>query len=78
MDESVDFVPGRVITDNIIMRHELVKGYRRQGLFLRCMIKINMQKANDSLEWVFIEQVLVGMAFLDKFIKWIMQRIEIV
>lgn len=44
------FVPGRVITDNIIVSHELVKGYRRKEISPRCMIKLNMQKAYDSLE----------------------------
>ncbi|XP_070019496.1 uncharacterized protein [Nicotiana sylvestris] len=55
MDSIIDksqaaFVLGRLITDNIILSHELVKGYRRKGVSLRCMIKIDMQKAYDSIE----------------------------
>ncbi|XP_075085042.1 uncharacterized protein LOC107815716 [Nicotiana tabacum] len=50
------FVLGTVITDNIILGHELVKGYGRKGISPRCMLKIDMQKAYDSVEWVFIEQ----------------------
>ncbi|XP_060200869.1 uncharacterized protein LOC132629158 [Lycium barbarum] len=57
------FVPRRVITDNILLSHELVKGYTRKGVSARCMIKIDMQKAYDSLEWGFLEQVLVVLNF---------------
>ncbi|XP_009588818.1 uncharacterized protein [Nicotiana tomentosiformis] len=61
MPELVDnsqsaFVLGRVITDNIILGHELVKGYGRKGISPKYMLKIDMQKAYDSVEWVFIEQ----------------------
>ncbi|XP_049352687.1 uncharacterized protein LOC125817181 [Solanum verrucosum] len=56
MDYLVDnspaaFVPGRIIQDNILLTHELVKGYGRKGILPRCMLKIDMQKAYDSLEW---------------------------
>lgn len=49
------FVPGRVISDNIILSHELVKGYGRKGITPRCMIKLDMQKPYDSLEWGFLK-----------------------
>lgn len=57
MDGIVDnsqsaFVPGRLITDNIILSHELVKGYGRRGLSPRCMLKLDMQKAYDYVEWL--------------------------
>lgn len=44
------FVPGRFITGNIIMSHELVKGYGRK-ISPRCMMKVDMRKAYDSIEW---------------------------
>lgn len=47
------FVPGRLITDNILLSHELVKGYGRKGISPRCMMKIDMLKAYDSVEWAF-------------------------
>lgn len=36
------------------------------------MLMIDMQKACDSLEWVFLEQVLIGWNFYENFVKWIM------
>lgn len=44
------FVPGRVINDNIIMSHELVKCYGRKGVSPRCMLKVDMRKAYDFVE----------------------------
>lgn len=67
------FVPGRMLTDNKILCHELVKGYRIKDISPRCMIKIDMQKAYDSLEWHFLEKMLKGLQLPSKFITWIMQ-----
>ncbi|XP_060170867.1 uncharacterized protein LOC132601823 [Lycium barbarum] len=69
---QIAFVPGKMLNDNVIMSHELVKGYNRKGTSPRCMIKIDMQKAYDSIEWVFLEQVLQGLNFPAKFVTWIM------
>lgn len=44
------FVPGRLIFDNILLSHELIKGYQRKNISPRCMIKIDVQKAYDSVE----------------------------
>lgn len=81
MDTLVDnsqpaFVPGRVITDNIILSHELVKEYGRKGVSpSRCTIKLDMQKAYDFVEWVFLEQVLHSLNFPDRFVKLILSCI---
>lgn len=44
------FVRGRLIFDNIMLSHELIKGYQRKQISPRCMIKIDLQKAYDSIE----------------------------
>lgn len=66
------FIPGRILSDNIILSHELVKGYTRKHLSPRCMIKVDIQKAYDSLEWVFLEQMLKELGFAERMITWIM------
>ena len=52
------FVSGRSITDNILLAQELVRGYGRSNLSTRCAIKIDLQKAFDSLDWTFTLEVL--------------------
>lgn len=47
---QVGFIPGRRIDDNTIFAHELVKSYTRKHISDRCMIKIDLQKAYDSVE----------------------------
>lgn len=44
------FVKGRLIQDNIILNHELIKGYQRKQISPRCMIKVDIHKAYDSVE----------------------------
>ncbi|XP_075085145.1 uncharacterized protein LOC142168364 [Nicotiana tabacum] len=41
-------------------------------------MKLDMQKAYDSIEWPFMEQVLNALAFPDKFVKWVMTCMETV
>ncbi|XP_060180113.1 uncharacterized protein LOC132609918 [Lycium barbarum] len=70
------FVPGRLISDNIILSHELVKGYNRKFFSPRCMLKIDMQKAYDSVEWPFLEQILISMNFPDQFVTWVRMMLK--
>lgn len=73
VDPSQDaFVVGRMLEDNVILGHELVKGYGRKDISPRCMMKIDLQKAYDSVEWQYLEDVLSGIQILMKFIKCIM------
>lgn len=55
---KVTFVPGRMIGGNFILSHELIKGYGRKDISPRCIMKIDTQKAYDSIEWHFLEEVL--------------------
>ena len=65
------FIPRRSISDNILMAQELVRGYNRSSLSPRCAIKIDLQKAFDTLDWNFILEVLSAMKFPRQFIGWI-------
>lgn len=69
------FVPERAIHDNIILSHELVKGYRRKGISPRCLMKVDMKKVYDSQEWRFLEQVLIDLQLPQLFISRIMQSV---
>ena len=65
------FIHGRSIADNILMAQELVRGYGRSKISPRCAIKVDLQKAFDTLSWDFILAVLSVMKFPDVFIRWI-------
>ncbi|XP_070031346.1 uncharacterized protein [Nicotiana tomentosiformis] len=65
-DSQAGFIPGRRIADNIILAHELDKSYNMKHISPRCMIKVDLQKAYDSVEWIYLEQVLEGLAFPEK------------
>ncbi|KAL0295423.1 UNVERIFIED_CONTAM: putative ribonuclease H protein [Sesamum calycinum] len=65
------FVPGRSIGDNILLAQEMFSGYNRQGLPMRCALKVDLRKAYDTVEWDFLSAVLHLFGFPDIFIGWI-------
>lgn len=75
-EAQTGFIPGRKISDNIFLAQELVKSYTRKNVSPRCMIKIDLQKAYDSVELVYLEQVLDELGFPRKFTKWIMECVK--
>ncbi|XP_024976218.1 uncharacterized protein LOC112514118 [Cynara cardunculus var. scolymus] len=57
------FIPGRRITDNILMAHELVSGYQSSNGPPRCAFKIDIKKAYDTVDWRFLVVMLEGLGF---------------
>lgn len=49
-----------------------MKAYTRKNSSPRCMIKIDLTKAFDSVEWIFLEQVMIELGFPSKFQKWVL------
>ncbi|XP_075076580.1 uncharacterized protein LOC142163217 [Nicotiana tabacum] len=77
-EAQTGFISRRRIADNIILAHELVKSYSGKHISLRCMIKVELQKSYDSVEWAYREHILEGLVFPDKFIKWLMSCVRTV
>nr|GEZ70282.1 hypothetical protein [Tanacetum cinerariifolium] len=48
------FIPGRHIEDNILIAHKLLKGYKRKNGARRYALKIDIQKAYDTVNWDFL------------------------
>ncbi|XP_019257824.1 PREDICTED: uncharacterized protein LOC109236049 [Nicotiana attenuata] len=69
-EAQAGFIPGRKIADNIILAHELVESYNRKQISPRCMLKVDMMKAYDSVEWVYLDQLLEYLCFPTKFNNW--------
>nr|GEZ63726.1 hypothetical protein [Tanacetum cinerariifolium] len=67
------FIPGRSITDNIILTHELMHNYHLERGTPRCAFKVNIQKAYDTVDWDFLRIILLGFGFHQKMVSWIME-----
>ncbi|KAE8667867.1 Detected protein of unknown function [Hibiscus syriacus] len=57
------FVKGRNIVDNTLLAQEIVKGYSMKSLSPICAIKIDLQKAFDSVDWNFLMLIQSGTGF---------------
>ncbi|XP_060190388.1 uncharacterized protein LOC132619521 [Lycium barbarum] len=64
--------------DNVLIPHELVKGYSHKGISARCTIKVDIRKAYDSVEWPFLKMVLLEFGFPSKLVDLIMECVTIV
>lgn len=70
------FVKDRQIVENVLLASELVQGYNKSGISKRGMLKIDLQKAFDSIEWSFVLDILAATGFPTKYIQWISQCIK--
>lgn len=67
------FVKGRSIVHNVLLAQEMVHMYSRKNVSPRCTLKIDLRKAYDTINWDFLDGVLLGLGFPHKFRNWIMQ-----
>ncbi|GJW40184.1 hypothetical protein Tco_0066029 [Tanacetum coccineum] len=67
------FIPGRSITDNILLTQELMHNYHLDQGTPRCAFKVDIQKAYDTVDWNFLRLVLYGFGFHERMIAWIME-----
>ncbi|XP_071726825.1 uncharacterized protein [Rutidosis leptorrhynchoides] len=66
------FLPGRRISDNILLTQELMKNYHLDRGRPRSAFKVDIQKAYDTVDWDFLEVSLICFGFPRKMVKWIM------
>ncbi|GFP99127.1 line-1 retrotransposable element orf2 protein [Phtheirospermum japonicum] len=68
------FVEGRSMVENIHLAQEkFEKIHRIKKVSPRCILKIDLQKAFDSVSWGFLKSILEGLNFLGKFVSWVME-----
>nr|KAJ0193875.1 hypothetical protein LSAT_V11C800388240 [Lactuca sativa] len=71
-DNQSAFIPGRNILDNVLLSQELVRGYHIERGYARCAMKIDIQKAYDTVNWKFLQHILKEFGFHNSMIMWIM------
>ncbi|XP_074277953.1 uncharacterized protein LOC141601558 [Silene latifolia] len=73
--EQSAFVGERSIFDNTLLANELVRGYGRKYKTPRCMIKVDIRKAFDTVNWSFLKSVLPLFGIPSQFCHWILTLI---
>lgn len=71
-----DFIHGRSIVDNIHLAQELLRKYARKRISPRCTLKVDLQKAYDTVDWDFLKETLTFLNFPCRFIDWIMKCVS--
>jgi len=70
VDESQSaFLKGRWILDSVLMANEAIEDLRRcgrSGLYL----KVDFEKAYDSVRWEFLYDMLYKLSFHNKWVMW--------
>ena len=73
---QTSFIPGRQITDNIVIVQEVIHTMKtKQGKTGYMAIKIDFEKAYDRLKWKFIQETLAEVRFPQLLISVIMECI---
>jgi hypothetical protein len=71
-------VPGRLITDNVLVAFEVMHSMslKRRGRIGQMAIKLDMSKAYNRMEWIFVEEIMRKLGFAEKWISLIMMCIN--
>ena len=74
-DRQSAFIKDRGILDSVLMATEVVEDIRRGGGSGLCL-KVDFEKAYDSVRWDFLYDMLQHLGFQSKWISWIRRYME--
>lgn len=69
------FVPGRLITDNIVIDYVMQHFLKRktQGKEGYASLKLDMSKAYDRLEWPLLQDIMIKLGFAEHWVSLIVE-----
>ncbi|GAA0143480.1 hypothetical protein LIER_04153 [Lithospermum erythrorhizon] len=73
-------LPGHIISDNILIAHELLHhiSYKANSKNSLIALKLDMSKAYDQVEWSFLKAIMLKLGFCRTWVDWTMCFISFV
>ncbi|GFY88042.1 hypothetical protein Acr_05g0016810 [Actinidia rufa] len=68
--------PGEGMVENIYLVQDLLNRYGWSRISPRCIMKIDLRKAYDTINWGFMKEVLTGLGFPSLFVGWLCSALQ--
>lgn len=62
------FIKGRSLSHNIMILQDVLGSYDKRKVSPRCLLKVDLSKAYDTVSWSFVDDLSNALAFPSRFI----------